>query len=359
MHVALITNTAWLEEEIGMFRYLVVGLIDEQVRVAQVVPATVDEQDLNPFGDWITWHDSRWSWMRRWRLTRHAESLSKLGVDLIHALDGRLWEGSLQLASRLNLPVVLTSTSAVDIPLVDKIVARLDTSRLAIAARTNPLGKRIQEQVGQTVAVRVIRPGIHVPAQAPAADKDGVLCGIISGTGRYDADYASLFEALHRVIADDPNAQFFLDSGGSDQHSLWQAAQHSGLLANVSLVPRQIGHRELLLGADVLIHPQALNRTRGLTLQAMALGMPVLARTDPWLDYLVEDQTAWLVEASEPASWYDLLRRVIENPVATIRLGTRARQWVRERHMTSQQVNRTLELYRIVSGKSLKFPNGD
>ena len=350
MHVALIANTAWLEEELGMFRSLVVGLINEQVRVAQVVPATVGEQDLNPFGDWVAWNDSPWSWMRRWHLSRQAESLDEIGVDLIHALDGRLWDGALGLASRLNRPALLTCTSALDVPHVEKMAARLDASRLAITACTDPLGERIREHVGQTVAVRVIRPGVHVPAKSPTtAREDGVLCGVISGTGRYDADYASLFEALRRVIADDPNVQFFLDSLGSDRHSLWQAAQRSGLLPNVSLVPRRIGHRELLLGANVLIHPQSLHRARGLTLQAMAFGVPVLARADPWLDYLVDDQTAWLVEASDPQSWYDLLRRVIENPAATTRLGAQEQQWMRERHLASQHVQRTHELYRIVS----------
>ncbi len=343
-----------------MFRYLVVGLIDEQVRVAQVVPGSVGEQDLNPFGDQIAWKDSRWSRVRRWRLPRLVDSMAEIGVDLIHALDGRLWDGAVRLAQRLNRPVVLSSASALDVKQVGRIVSRLEPSKVAFAACTQPLGEDIRRLTPEAVTVRVVRPGVHVPDDAPqSARRDGVLCGVISATSRYDADYESLFEALRRVIEDDPSAQFFLDSLGHERHSLWQAARGYGLLANLSLVPRRIGHRELLMGADMLIHPQTLGRARGLTLQAMAYGMPVLARTDQWLDYLVHDQTAWLIESPDPQSWYDLIRRVAHDSAATRRLGEQARQWVRQRHLAANQVAGTLELYRIVSGESLKFPGRD
>ena len=38
MHAALLANSAWLGEEAHTLRQLVVGLVDEQVRVTRVVP---------------------------------------------------------------------------------------------------------------------------------------------------------------------------------------------------------------------------------------------------------------------------------------------------------------------------------
>src|SRR5690606_29911364 len=86
MHVALLANTAWLDEELAMFRHLVVGLIDEQVRVAQVVPEEMAGEEFSAFGDRITWRPSRWGMVQRQRLTSLATRLDRLGIDLIHAL---------------------------------------------------------------------------------------------------------------------------------------------------------------------------------------------------------------------------------------------------------------------------------
>ena len=135
----------------------------------------------------------------------------------------------------------------------------------------------------------------------------------------------------------------------------WQSVQRFGLLANMSVVPRQLGRRELLKAANVLIHPQSLHRCRGMTLQAMANGIPVLAREDPWLDYLVHDRTAWLLDTPSPASWHALLRRVAEQPEACRALARSAGAWVREHHPAPLQIGRVLDLYRRLTGQSLKF----
>lgn len=356
MQVALIADTAWLAEEMATFRHLAVGLTDEQVRVAQLVPASIDEQDLNPFGDWLRWHDSRWRWLRRWRLHHQHVSMHDMSIDVIHALDGRLWEGAMHLAHRLNTNLVLSSTSASDVRFLRRLATRLDRTRAAIAAGTQPLCDLIRQIVADRAEVHLVRPGVHITMDDEATrPNSSALCGVISGTGRFDADYECLFYALRRIVADQPDAQFFLDGTSGNAHPLWNAARRFGLLANVSLVPATPGHRGSMRGADMLIHPQALHRARGLTLQAMAHGLPVLARADPWVDYLIEDRTAWMVEVQDPEAWYRLIRGVGNDPDRSRRLGASARQWVRDHHLASAQVAATIEVYRGLTAETLKF----
>ena len=121
------------------------------------------------------------------------------------------------------------------------------------------------------------------------------------------------------------------------------------------MVPRRPGHHKLLLGADVLIQPQALGRSCGLTLQAMAQGVPVLARPDPWLDYLIPDETAWVVPERDPLVWTQRIIAVIEKPEVTAELVERARQWVGQKHVAARHVALTLALYRQVTGEAFQF----
>jgi glycosyltransferase involved in cell wall biosynthesis len=128
------------------------------------------------------------------------------------------------------------------------------------------------------------------------------------------------------------------------------------VLSNISLTPRRLGHRELLLRADVLIHPQPLGMSRSLTLAAMAHGVPIVAQDDPWLDYLIDDQTTWIVEGPHVDEWVERLLRLMERPEDGLALARSARDWVRQHRQATTSVDRMLHMYRRMTGETLKFP---
>lgn len=340
-----------------MFRYMVVGLMDENVRVVQVVPERLSVEDSSQFGSRVTFKDTAWSFLRNHRLGKLGGELDELEVNLIHALDGRLWPAAIKLAKELECPAVLTANSYMDVPLAQKLLKQHASMPIAVIASTQPLADALAGFIGPQHVMRVIHPGVHVPKE-PIADSQspGALCAVISGANEFDSEYEALFMGLAPIVTSYPQAQFFLDGQGHDQHLIWQAAQKLGLLANISLVPRRLGHRELLLGADVLIHPQPMGRSRGLTLQAMSRGIPILAHTDAWLDYLLEDKTAWLIDRPHPQLWTSAIQRVLRTPEQSKALGLRAREWVGQNHIASNHVQQTITLYQTILGESFKFP---
>lgn len=357
MQVALLSNTAWLDEELAMFRYMVVGLMDENVRVVQVVPERLPIEESSPFGSRLTFKDSPWQFLRTYRLGKLGGELDELDVNLVHALDGRLWPAAVKLAAQLQCPAILTANSHLDIPLAQKLLKQHASMPIGVVASTQPLADAMAGSIQPQHVLRVIHPGVHVPKAAVAATSSpGSLCAVISGANEFDSEYEALFIGLAPIVTSFPQAQFFLDGQGHDQHLIWQAAQKLGLLANISLVPRRLGHRELLLGADVLIHPQPMGRSRGLTLQAMSRGIPILAHVDAWLDYLHDDQTAWLVGRPHPELWTSAIERVLRTPQDALALGQRARAWVGEHHIASDHVQQTINLYQTMLGESFKFP---
>lgn len=357
MHVALIANTAWLDEELATFRYLVVGLLDEQVRVTQVVPTGVDAGEVSGFCERVIWRDSRWSLVRRHRLSRLANRLEELGVDLIHALDGRVWGGAVKLAQQLELPLVLSASSALDVELVGRLRRAKDLVNMAMVAATQPLTDAIREKLEPGIDVSVVVPGVTVAETTrPQREKESVFCAVVSGNGVYDPYYETLLVALKLIIDEYPDSQFFFDGQGGEQHQVWQAAQRYGLLANISLAPRRLGHREMLLRADLLIHPQPLGRSRTLTLSAMAHGVPIMAMADPWLDYLIDQETAWVIDQPDAQRWRDMIVGYMQDDSDGRAIAQQAQQWVGRHHSPAVQVDQILGVYRQVTGESIKFP---
>ncbi|MEX2389414.1 MAG: glycosyltransferase family 4 protein [Phycisphaeraceae bacterium] len=356
MHVALLANVAWLDEELASFQQLVVGLIDEQVRVAQVVPQHLPLDESIVFGERVLWTESSWPWSNHYRLWRLDKTLDELDVDLLHALDGRLWLGAALLARKLSLPAIFHASSHLDLRRVDRVTSLLPAGQIAFLATTEPIAQAIRERLGEAYSVEHVPPGVHVGEPVRSREADDAVCAVISGNGKLDHRYQALLEGLGEVVRQHPRTQFFFDGQGSDQHQIWRAARQHNLLSNLSMIPRRLGHRELLVRADMVVHPQPLGQSRGLTMQAMAHAVPVLAHQDPWLDYLVPNVTARVVPSPSPHRWAQLINGVIERPDEAQDLGESAQAWVREHRPASQWVARSLALYQRLAGHTIPFP---
>lgn len=355
MYVALIADSPWLDEERSQFQAMVVGLIDEGVRVAQVVPDRLDQAAVSSFGERVGYRESRFALVQQYNLMRLRDKLDKLGVNLLHAVTTRCWAGTLALARQLDVPAVLTASSALDVELAER-VTRHTKARHALIATTAPFGEAIKNRTGASTYVQVIPPGVHRDETPPTVQPaDHTLCAAITGDGLIDEHYQALLDAMPALVRDHPQTQFFFASRRPDQRTLWRAARRLGILPNINLVPHRPGHHEVLLRADVLLAPQPLGQSYGLTLEAMARGMAIIAAADPWLDYLRADETAWIIDKPDREAWERRLRAVIADPTAATALGERARQWVGRTHVSAEQVDATLKMYRQITGESIKF----
>ncbi len=359
MNAAVLANMEWLDRELPLLRQLVVGLVDEQVRVMQVVPSALPDRDVSAFSLRVDWDEQGWLLTRPSRLRRLGDQLREFQTDLIHAIDASTWRVAMTLGQRLDLPIVLTVSEAGDLPLVDKLLRRVRPDRLGLSAATRPLHEALEQAYGDQVTIDAIPPGVHVTEPRPPRDEYADLCAVVSGRGAADREYEALFEALRQIAAHYPGSQFFLDGAARQQHELWQLASRYDLLESITLPSYRPGHRELLLYADVLIVPQPLGGARTLTVQAMAHALPIIARDDPWVDYLIHDTTAWIIDAPEPEQWEDQIRLLIERPETAQALGRRGREWVGKHRRTSQFVSATLSLYRQLTGESIPFPTDD
>jgi len=355
MRVALIANTAWLDEELATLHHIVVGLIDDSTQVVQVLPRGRAEGEIVSFGSRVSWREYRYRWRNRRSLARLSDRLREEGVDLVHALDGRLWRSALKLAAELEVPVVLNANSGMDVAVAARCRDRLIPGQSAILCATEPMTQLLLQTVSGSAQVLHVPPGVHLGSLTQRRD-DETPCVVVSGDGGCDDHVVALLQGAKQAIAVCPDLQLFFDGQRLDPRRLWRAISQHGLLSNATLIPRRLGHREVLLRAGALVHPQPQGRARSLTLRAMAHAVPVIACADPLLDYLIDGVTARVLHDPTPEAWAKALVGFATKPALWRGLGESAQKWISENRLASTQLELLLHTYRSLTAAPIAFP---
>jgi glycosyltransferase involved in cell wall biosynthesis len=127
---------------------------------------------------------------------------------------------------------------------------------------------------------------------------------------------------------------------------------------------RFLGHRddipELLAAADVFVFPSLYEGLGGAVIEAMALGLPVIASDLPALREVIEnDRSGLLVPPRSPEAIAEALTTVLNDPDRARAMGTRGREIFTERFTLERSALRMLALYRsLARGASEKARTG-
>lgn len=178
---------------------------------------------------------------------------------------------------------------------------------------------------------------------------------VVVSVGRleHQKGHRYLFDAVAKV-GQRPHLTILV--AGRDGHmspELKPQVQRLGLEGRV----RFLGHRndvpDLLAAADLLALPSLNEGAAGVVIEAMALGVPVVASDLPSLREVTEDGTSGLLV---PVASPDALARAIERllddqPLARV-LGTRGREIFERRFTLDRSVKRMVGMYRSVLASS-------
>lgn len=360
MHLALIIDQERLRREHAMLQRITDGLREHDVQVTLVLPATLDPDETHPvLGD--TEVRARMQvplWMRRARARHVAGTLTNGTPDLIHAIGGQAWTVALDLCRVIDRPVTLDVWSA---DLLKRIPpGRAATFVAAYVAPTDPLADAVRQRVGPDL-VTVVPLGVEVP-KAPRkvlVDREDSMTLAIVGSGRDLAAYRAMLTGLSRLISEFPQIQACLELRGPAEHEIWRQARRLDLLGHISTIVDAASHRPLLTGCDVLVMPERLGQVRSILLEAMAGGMPVVAADDPYLDMLSHNQTALIVDQTEPDDWTEKLRLILTDAQLPLRLGAAARSLVHDRYRPAAQGEKLAGIFRqVISGGAHTFDAG-
>jgi glycosyltransferase involved in cell wall biosynthesis len=128
----------------------------------------------------------------------------------------------------------------------------------------------------------------------------------------------------------------------------------SGLRDHVSWLGERDDVPELIRALDVLLLPSWEEPFGRAIIEAMALGVPVVATSVGGPAEIIEDgRQGYLLAPREPVAWADAIRRLAENPERAREMGSAGRERVEQAFTVADHVAATLAVYERVTRRPL------
>ncbi len=176
----------------------------------------------------------------------------------------------------------------------------------------------------------------------------------IGAIGRLEKqkDWPTFLRAAAQLLKSRPGVEFEIVGEGSERARLEGLARQLGIAGSVRFAGTRSDVEGFLTTLDQFWLTSTWEGTPNVVLEAMAVGVPVLATRVGGVPELIEDgRTGMLVEPGAPSSLVARSVHLFEDPAECERLVRNARGDVEKRFSTGQMVTETCRVYESVLGE--------
>lgn len=379
IRVLIIADRLFCSRERSLLSRLEVGLVDEGLRVIQAIPQdddvegrTVASDNAELFRSVVHYSSRTVSLTRAFAARQLASEITRAvgdadgppDIDLVHVFGGASWGLGAEVAAHLDAQLLLEVWRG---GLAERAVSFAHALSLSsnnppvLVAPDAAIERQVQDWSAKLDAPKrgvVIKPawwGVHVPPVLRTVLPGGqAVTAAIVGSGRDSRSFLVALEGLAAALTPCEDAVIFCDALAARRAGAYALAQARGFLPRLTLIDELEARRDLLLHADLLIHPDAMGEHRSILLEAMASGMIVIAAADPMVSILIDGRTARLVTGGDSGAWRVAVESVLVNPEAARQLAASAHQFVRTTRAASAHVRQVLAIYQwMVSNQSI------
>ena len=297
---------------------------------------------------------------------RFSEWLRSRQVDICHVHAGIVWEGlSLVTAARMSgistvvrtehLPYMFLDESgrgryASALRYVDKVVCVSREAHDSFVAAGLPAN-----------LVTIIRNG--TPVCSATRDRDQVRAALgldvqmrmVLTVARYteQKDHRTLLEAMPAVLAREPRARFVFVGTGPLEAAVRRAIHERNLGQHVFLLGHRTDVLDLMAAADLFALPSRFEGLPLAVLEAMAIGLPVVATRVCGTAEAVEDGvTGLLVAPGDAEILASAISELLANPRWAAQLGARGRARAQRAFSLDRMARELLALYHDLQTRS-------
>lgn len=303
-----------------------------------------------------------------------ARTLRQVDADVVHCQDRRAGLVGRLLALLTGTPTVYTLHGVPD-SLAALVVGNSgfapDSRRDRVA---NLLGERLLARTPHSHVVtpceavaRYARDHVRIPADRVSAVHNGVGPDWLHrgraegveppGTQVVTAVWLGVMQPVKRVpelvraVADVADLRLLLVGDGPERAAVASAVREAGVGDRVELAGFVDEPAQLLARADLFVLPSAAEACPMAVLQAMALGLPVVASRAGGIPEVVRDGIdGLLITTADDAALREALRVLTKDEELRRRLGTSAQERIRDRFTVAHSARALLAIYEGVAG---------
>lgn len=283
-------------------------------------------------------------------LPRVRYDLGNVTPELIHVQSRRVLKQGKWLASKLNKPYVLT----VHDYLSSKERVRLDKPACARVITVSESVKRdfLAKTGFDPNLVTVIPSGVDLGVKArevPILDPGHVPVVGTAGPLESVKGLPFFLGAASRVLQTGRDVEFMIAGAGPEEANLRRLARELGIASKVTFVPYLLNFAESFKAMDIFCLP-SLQQGLGTTmLEAMALGIPVIASRVGGVYGVIHDQNnGLLVPPSNSRQLADRILELLCDPIRARHFGDNGRILVQKEFGLERMVSQTAELFRKI-----------
>jgi glycosyltransferase involved in cell wall biosynthesis len=210
---------------------------------------------------------------------------------------------------------------------------------------------RLARSVGAGARVRVVHNGIDPPTEIapdPAIERlraGGPLVGVLSGL-RPGKGLETMIEALALLRADGSGAELVVAGEGDERAALERLAATLGVADAVHLPGHSPDPYRFLAALDAFVLPSWAESFPYSVLEAMAVGLPIVATDVGGIGEAIEDGASGLLVAPRDAgALATAARALLDDRAGAARLAEAARARRAELFSMAAMVGGTLEVY--------------
>jgi glycosyltransferase involved in cell wall biosynthesis len=276
------------------------------------------------------------------------EFLREYNPDLVHIQSIQSVPLGQKIARKLRKPYIVTvhnrpspDAASIEGPGYRGIIALNEIIREAL----------VNDQDLPKSGIRVIRRGIRFPRLRQDDELDLTRSDrqpVIGSIGRLDPEkgHEDLIRAA-RILRDrGVDALFAIVGEGQDEPRLRTIVRELDLEPYVTFSPHFARRSELFEHFDIVALPVLSSGVGVTALEAMAMGIPLVATTVGELLHIVQDgKTGLLVPVRDPKSLAAKIEQLIRSPSLCRQLSAQARQWVEKEFALETMVSDTRAFY--------------
>lgn len=170
--------------------------------------------------------------------------------------------------------------------------------------------------------------------------------------GRFSREKGQRFlvRAIDRAVSQDERLHFILFGDGPDLPQVAQWVNERGLSDHIRCPGYETNLIGCLKGADILVNPSRSEGLPNIVLEAMAVGVPVVATKVGGVPELIEDGVSgWLVEYGNEAMMSGAVAKLSQDAGLRDKFAQAAAGVIKNRFSFEKQAEELKKVYRLVS----------